>query len=305
MFDSFKRWLASKDVEERRHSKKRGRQSGKLKPTADNRYQRRLDVVEHSIENVEQRLKALDDHTISLQQEITVLKESLDRMEESINRELKAGLSESKKIGDLVKEIESKRLDIDRLQKRFIKPLTDPSRREPSGVKKGDEREKAVTLKRTPPPTTDLDDAVDWDDEPPRSKVRTLTGRAVTTSFLLNGGKVLILKRSKEVRSYPGRWAGISGSIEKGESPNVSAIREIGEETGLHEEDLTLIRVGAPFKVVDGKKVWEVHPFLFMADTRELVLDWEHDASRWILPNELARLDTVPELKKSLHSVID
>lgn len=53
------------------------------------------------------------------------------------------------------------------------------------------------------------------------------------------GRKVLILKRSQKVGSYPGRWAGVSGFIEENETPMDAARREVYEETG--------IRRGNPF----------------------------------------------------------
>ncbi len=42
----------------------------------------------------------------------------------------------------------------------------------------------------------------------------------------------LLLKRSKEVSTFPERWALVSGSAEPGETFAQAAIRELEEETG-------------------------------------------------------------------------
>lgn len=44
----------------------------------------------------------------------------------------------------------------------------------------------------------------------------------VVTVFLRRGGRILILKRSRKVGSYQGRWAGISGFIEENETFSVA-----------------------------------------------------------------------------------
>jgi len=311
MFDSLRRWLSSKEVKQRRAPRGR-RKPGPRRGTtsADKRYRRRLDVVEHSLENMEERLLTLNEYTSTLSQEIAGLKESLDRMEASINKELRAGVRESKKISSLVREIESKRDQINKLQGKVIRPIQEGSRRTesraPASSSSYTNKGKKDHQEHHPPSGDD----VEWDEAPPK-KVRSDKGlprdtvRSVTTSFLLNGGKVLVLRRSDRVSTYPGRWAGISGTIERDETPTETALREISEETGLGQEQLTLIREGEPLQVKDDGRFWTVHPFLFLSETRKVTLNWEHTDSRWVLPNELSTLDTVPDLKKGLDRVID
>ena len=38
--------------------------------------------------------------------------------------------------------------------------------------------------------------------------------RRVVTCFLMHQGKLLVLRRSAKVRTYQGKWAGVSGYIE-------------------------------------------------------------------------------------------
>jgi len=51
-------------------------------------------------------------------------------------------------------------------------------------------------------------------------------------------------------------------------------------------------------------KRWAVHPFLFDDLGVEVVLDWENVEHRWITPEELSGLDTVPGLRETLDAAL-
>ena len=130
----------------------------------------------------------------------------------------------------------------------------------------------------------------------------------VVTVFLLrrdqDGDRILVLRRSQRVGSFRGRWAGISGYLER--EPLEQALLEVEEETGLTHDQVQLLRTGIPFEVVDSDRgmTWVVHPFLFAALEPDAVrLDWEHDELRWIEPAEIAGLGTVLDLDRSLAAV--
>ncbi|KPI42480.1 uncharacterized protein AB675_9633 [Cyphellophora attinorum] len=102
--------------------------------------------------------------------------------------------------------------------------------------------------------------------------------------------KVALFRRSHHpnVRSYQGKLAPISGSIDHGvdSSPVAAAKREIREETRLDpDRDLRLDFVGPPFSFADedAGRSWTVHPFgwTLLANEDSIVLDWEHDEWRW------------------------
>ena len=128
----------------------------------------------------------------------------------------------------------------------------------------------------------------------------------VITVFLTHRSKILVLKRSREVGTYKGHWAGVSGYVES-EDPLKQAYTEMAEEVGLSKRDVTLVKAGKPLKIVDDAqdRAWRVHPFLFAVHEPDKIrLDWENIAMRWILPEEIDQLKTVPALKEALERVI-
>jgi 8-oxo-dGTP diphosphatase len=132
-----------------------------------------------------------------------------------------------------------------------------------------------------------------------------LQEKKVVTCFLESGGEILILRRSGEVGSYRGSWAGVSGYIES--TADEQALTEIEEETNLRREDVELIKRGEPLAVEDeglGTR-WLVYPYLFRIKNRDKIrIDWEHKESRWIKPEDIDRYQTVPKLKEALSRVL-
>ncbi len=128
----------------------------------------------------------------------------------------------------------------------------------------------------------------------------------VVTCFLEYNNKILILRRSQAVGTYQGKWAGVSGYIEEGNTPFEQSLEEIREETGLSHADLELIKEGEVLEVVDedlGRK-WIVHPYRFrVEDPTRVRIDWEHKEAKWILPQDLVKYSTVPKLKETWQRV--
>src|SRR5579884_3663674 len=122
----------------------------------------------------------------------------------------------------------------------------------------------------------------------------------VVTCFLMRqDGRMLIVQRSDRVGSYHAHWAGVSGFVEAGVTPDEQAYTEIREETGLQREQVRMLKRGAVVEYEDASigRHWYVHPFLFEVLTPDAIrLDWEARQMRWITPSELQNYETVPKL---------
>ncbi|WP_226022162.1 NUDIX domain-containing protein [Halomicrobium salinisoli] len=127
----------------------------------------------------------------------------------------------------------------------------------------------------------------------------------VVTCFLRHRSDVLLLRRSDEVGSYPGRWGGVAGHVADDEGrdrdPEAAARAELGEEAGV--DDATLVRAGEPFEFADGDYRWRVHPFLFEVDDRAVETHWETAEHEWVPPTAIRRRETVPALWTSYDRV--
>ncbi|KAI9880913.1 MAG: hypothetical protein M1830_009981 [Pleopsidium flavum] len=142
--------------------------------------------------------------------------------------------------------------------------------------------------------------------------------RSVVSSFLCYGDegtnnfRVSIFKRSDLVRSYKNKWAACSGSIENSDpNPLAAARREIREETTLTSADITLLRAGKSYSIVDEElnTEWTIYPFAFLLRDEGkgragIVIDWEHTTYALVKPEEVEERDTVPHLSKSLERVL-
>lgn len=133
-----------------------------------------------------------------------------------------------------------------------------------------------------------------------------LRRREVVTAFLRHDGRLLLVRRSAQVGSYRGRWAGISGYLEEPAALQ-QALREIREETGLTPDQMRLVAAGECLEVPARElgTLWVVHPFLFEVDNPEAIrLDWENVELKWITPDELAQYPTVPALAEALAACL-
>lgn len=140
-----------------------------------------------------------------------------------------------------------------------------------------------------------------------RVNYRTLETVPVVTCLVRREGKVLLLKRSDRVSTYPGYWHTVAGYLDE---PDLAlrghVAKELLEELGLGEENWRLVRVAPPLTVADESvgKTWIIHPVLVeLVDDPPLRLDWEHTAYRWVRPDEITQYQTIPSLSDVLRSL--
>lgn len=129
----------------------------------------------------------------------------------------------------------------------------------------------------------------------------------IVTSFIQDEQKLLILRRSNKVKTMKGLWAGISGIIEKNETPLTRAKIEIYEETGILEDKIRLIKKAAKLRIHSPQyenHEWEIFPFLFEAKNPDIKLNWENSEYKWITIDELKNYNTVPSLEKVLQNLL-
>jgi uncharacterized protein len=129
-----------------------------------------------------------------------------------------------------------------------------------------------------------------------------VTERPVVTAILRNRGRIRIVKRSDRVGTFRGVWSGISGFVEGDEPPLQRARREVREETGV--TGIRLVARGPVLRTRHDDTVFAVRPFLFDSPTRRVVLDWENVEARWIRPEQVRDVPTVPRLPDVVGSVL-
>ncbi len=130
---------------------------------------------------------------------------------------------------------------------------------------------------------------------------------SIVTSFLKNQEKILILKRSQNVKTMKGLWGGVSGIIENSESPLERAKIEIFEEVGLKDNEIKLLKSGIELDIISPQyknHKWHVFPFLFETDNEEINLNWENSDFKWVESKEIEKFQTVPSLEKVLLTLI-
>jgi ADP-ribose pyrophosphatase YjhB (NUDIX family) len=137
--------------------------------------------------------------------------------------------------------------------------------------------------------------------------IEMLSESYAVTSFLESENEILLLLRSECVSTYMGKWAGISGRLDKDKIADEQAIVEIEEETGLSGNDIKLIKKGAPL-IFDDENLnlrKTIYPYLFHIENRTKIrIDWEHKQLKWIKPEDIDKYDTMPKLKETLALVL-
>ena len=114
--------------------------------------------------------------------------------------------------------------------------------------------------------------------------------KLATLLYVMKDDKTLMLYRNKRKKDYhEGKWNGLGGKFELGESPEECAIRELEEESGLIAKNL-IFKGHLTFPMFDGVDDWYV--FVFIVDKFEgELIDSEEGELRWIPNKELKDLN--------------
>jgi 8-oxo-dGTP diphosphatase len=117
-----------------------------------------------------------------------------------------------------------------------------------------------------------------------------MMNKLATLCYIKDSGKTLMLHRIKKKNDmHEGKWNGLGGKLEKGESPEACAIREIHEESGLLTEKPILKGV-ITFPNFDGRNDWYVFVYVFTEIKGELI-DSPEGELKWIDDGDLEHLN--------------
>jgi len=114
--------------------------------------------------------------------------------------------------------------------------------------------------------------------------------KLATLCYVTKENKTLMLYRNKKRNDYhEGKWNGLGGKFEIGETPEECAVREIKEEAGLTVKSLKL-KGFITFPLFDGKEDWYV--FLFVIDKFDGdLIDSPEGKLEWIDNDKLLELN--------------
>lgn len=127
---------------------------------------------------------------------------------------------------------------------------------------------------------------------------------AVLTIFIKHNDKILLLRRSKQVLTYKGKWNTVAGYLDELVPIEKKIFEELHEELQIKKHDISSIRIGSHFEFHDPtiQKIWIVFPVLVTLHHKpEIKLDREHTEYRWIDPKEIDTFDTVPNILSSFQ----
>nr|WP_319374876.1 NUDIX domain-containing protein [uncultured Methanobacterium sp.] len=124
-------------------------------------------------------------------------------------------------------------------------------------------------------------------------------GLSVRVLLANEEGKILILKRSTDSKTNPGKWELPGGKVDQGESFDQALIREVHEETqlkitldhvvGVSEQNLHLIR--AVHIIMSGKII-----------EGNLTLSSEHEGYAWVFFENLVEYELADWLNDFLNN---
>lgn len=114
--------------------------------------------------------------------------------------------------------------------------------------------------------------------------------KIATLCYVLHEDQVLMVHRVKKTQDmHQGKWNGLGGKLEAGETPEECAVREIREESGLTVSDLALKGI-LTFPGFANDEDW--YAFVFRAKTTERkLIDSPEGILQWVNRDRLMDLN--------------
>lgn len=111
-----------------------------------------------------------------------------------------------------------------------------------------------------------------------------------TLCYVRSQGRTLMIHRIKKQNDmHAGKWNGLGGKLEPGETPEECALREIWEESGIKVKNLHW-KGFLTFPQFANQEDW--YAFVFIADAdQEMIIDSNEGELRWIPNDKILELD--------------
>lgn len=120
------------------------------------------------------------------------------------------------------------------------------------------------------------------------------------------GLRILLLHRAPG-RIFPGIWQPVTGGLEAGERIVDGALRELVEETGIGPEGITALYGIDQVNIFHADHVDALQAeAVFAAHLHpgiEAVLSEEHDAQRWVAPEEATEMVLWPAYREAIRHI--
>ncbi len=114
--------------------------------------------------------------------------------------------------------------------------------------------------------------------------------RNMTSIFILNGNKILLLYRvGSKVFDSP-KWCGIGGHFEKDElnDPYACVLRELGEETGITRTDINNLKLKYMALRIKGNELRQNYYFFAELDNQQIILpECNEGKLEWVNTDEI------------------
>jgi len=117
--------------------------------------------------------------------------------------------------------------------------------------------------------------------------------KLATLCYIRQNGCTLMVHRIKKANDmHAGKWNGLGGKFEPGETPEECAVREIWEESGLRVKNMVLKGI-LTFPAFDDQEDW--YAFIFVVDDFEgQLIDSPEGNLQWIQDSQLLDLNLWP-----------
>lgn len=125
----------------------------------------------------------------------------------------------------------------------------------------------------------------------------------VNRCFVLNKGRLLLIRRSPTDRNNPGQWECPGGKVDEGQDITHAQEREVMEETGLLVKPTFPLAFIESFIIGDkGKYKGQLYLALFSITKvigGKFKLSEEHTAHKWALYEEMLDMDITLQVRKA------